>query len=86
VRIKGEIQTLTRSAATSGYVVAGMPIGLGGPMFVIAPGFMQPMFENPPGIAGLPAGHHLLIDRRLLHVLGSWLSAHRRHRGLRCSA
>jgi Flp pilus assembly protein TadB len=33
-----------------------MPIGMMGLLFVISPGFMQPMFENPPGIAGLPAG------------------------------
>jgi tight adherence protein B len=56
VRIKGEIRTLTAQQRLSGYVVAGMPIGLMGLLFVIAPGFMQPMFENPPGIAGLPAG------------------------------
>jgi tight adherence protein B len=56
VRIKGEIRTLTAQQRLSGYVVAGMPIGLMGLLFVIAPGFMQPMFENPPGIGGLPAG------------------------------
>ncbi len=56
VRIKGEIRTLTAQQRLSGYVVAGMPSGLAGVLFVIAPGFMQPMFENPPGIAGLPAG------------------------------
>ena len=33
-----------------------MPIGLMGVLFVIAPTFMEPMFENPPGIMGLPAG------------------------------
>jgi tight adherence protein B len=40
----------------SGYVVGGMPIGLMGLLFILAPDFMKPMFENPPGIAGLPAG------------------------------
>jgi tight adherence protein B len=56
VRIKGEIRTLTAQQRLSGYVVGFMPIGLMGLLFVIAPGFMSPMFENPPGIAGLPAG------------------------------
>ncbi len=56
VRIKGEIKTLTAQQRMSGYVVAGMPIGLVGVLFVIAPTFMEPMFENPPGIFGLPAG------------------------------
>jgi tight adherence protein B len=56
VRIKGEIRALTAQQRLSGYVVAGMPIGISGLLFVIAPKFMDPMFENPPGIAGLPAG------------------------------
>jgi tight adherence protein B len=56
VRIKGEIRTLTAQGRMSGYVVAGMPVILMGLLFVLAPGFMQPLFENPPGIMGLPAG------------------------------
>jgi tight adherence protein B len=56
VRIKGEIMTLTAQGRLSGYVVGFMPMALMALMFAIAPGFMQPMFENPPGIAGLPAG------------------------------
>jgi tight adherence protein B len=56
VRIKGEIRTLTAQQRLSGYVVAGMPIGLMIMLFVLAPGFTKPMFENPPGIMGLPAG------------------------------
>jgi tight adherence protein B len=56
VRIKGEIRTLTAQQRLSGYVVAFLPIGLVGVLFVIAPKFMEPMFANPPGIAGLPAG------------------------------
>ena len=56
VRIKGEIRTLTAQQRMSGYVVAMMPIGLMAFLMVLAPGFMKPMFENPPGIAGLPAG------------------------------
>jgi tight adherence protein B len=56
VRIKGEIRTLTAQQSLSGYVVAGMPVGLMILLFVLAPGFTKPMFENPPGIMGLPAG------------------------------
>jgi tight adherence protein B len=56
VRIKGEIRTLTAQQRLSGYVVAGMPIALMVLLFVLAPGFTKPMFENPPGIMGLPAG------------------------------
>ena len=42
VRIKGEIRTLTAQQRLSGYVVAFLPIGLAGFLFVIAPGFLQP--------------------------------------------
>jgi len=48
VRIKGEINTLTAQQRLSGYVVAGLPIGLAAILFVIAPTFFAPMFEKPP--------------------------------------
>jgi tight adherence protein B len=56
VRIKGEIRTLTAQQRLSGYVVAFMPIALMAFLFIAAPGFTKPMFQNPPGIMGLPAG------------------------------
>ena len=56
MRIKGEIRTLTAQQRLSGYVVAFLPISLAGFLFVAAPGFMEPMFANPPAIMGLPAG------------------------------
>jgi len=56
VRIKGEIKTLTAQGRLSGYVVAGMPVIMMAFLFVVAPSFMKPLFENPPGIMGLPAG------------------------------
>ena len=37
-------------------MVAGLPVGLAGFLFVAAPGFMQPMFDNRASIIGLPAG------------------------------
>jgi tight adherence protein B len=73
VRIKGEIRTLTAQQRLSGYVVAGMPIGLMGLLFVIAPEFMKPMFENPPGIAGLPAGMIVLAVGGFFMFIGFML-------------
>jgi tight adherence protein B len=70
VRIKGEIRTLTAQQRISGYVVAGLPIGLMGMMFVVAPGFMQPLFYNPPGILGLPAGLVVLGIGGVLMFIG----------------
>src|SRR3954469_5745491 len=70
VRIKGEIRTLTAQQRLSGYVVAGLPIGLAGFLFVAAPGFMAPMFANPPGILGLPAGMIILAIGGFMMFIG----------------
>jgi tight adherence protein B len=56
VRIKGEIRTLTAQQRLSGYVVGLLPIGLAGFLFVAAPAFMQPMFDDRVSIIGLPGG------------------------------
>lgn len=56
VRIKGEIRTLTAQQRLSGYVVGFLPIGLAGFLFLAAPSFMQPMFDDRVSVVGLPAG------------------------------
>jgi len=56
VRIKGEIRTLTAQQRISGYVVAFLPIGLAGFLFVIAPSFMAPMFDPAVNVGGIPTG------------------------------
>ncbi len=73
VRIKGEINTLTAQQKMSGYVVGFLPIGLGGFLFVAAPGFMEPMFKNPPGILSLPAGVILLAIGGFMMFIGFML-------------
>lgn len=73
VRIKGEIQTLTAQQRLSGYVVAGLPISLAGFLFVAAPGFMDPMFANPPAILGLPAGMIILAFGGFMMFIGFML-------------
>jgi tight adherence protein B len=70
VRIKGEIRTLTAQQRMSGYVVGFLPIGLAGFLFIAAPGFMQPMFSNPPEILGLPAGVVILIFGGFMMFMG----------------
>ena len=88
VRIKGEIQTLTAQQRMSGYVVGFLPVALVLLLSVIAPTFMEPMFQKPPELLGLPAGFFIL-------GLGGFMMAHRlhphpphrRHRGLaKCSS
>ena len=61
VRIQGEIRTLTAQQRLSGYVVGFLPIGLAGFLFIAAPGFMQPMFDNRVSIGGLPGGVIILM-------------------------
>ena len=56
VRIKGEIRTLTAQQRISGYVVAFLPIGLAGFLFIIAPSFMAPMFDPAVNVGGIPTG------------------------------
>jgi tight adherence protein B len=70
VRIKGEIRTLTAQQRLSGYVVGFLPIGLAGFLFIAAPGFMEPMFANPPEILGLPAGVVILIFGGFMMFMG----------------
>ena len=73
IRIKGEIRTLTAQQRLSGYVVGFLPIGLAGFLFVAAPGFMDPMFANPPSIAGLPAGVVILLFGGFMMFIGFML-------------
>ena len=61
VRIKGEIQTLTAQQRLSGYVVGFLPIGLAGFLFIAAPNFMSPMFDDRISIIGLPGGVIILF-------------------------
>jgi tight adherence protein B len=73
VRIKGEIRTLTAQQRLSGYVVGFLPIGLAGFIFVAAPKFFDPMFANPPGIIGLPAGVIILFIGGFMMFIGFML-------------
>jgi tight adherence protein B len=70
VRLKGMIAALTSQQKMSGYVVAFLPIGVGGFLFVIAPQFMAPMFTAPPAIAGIPAGEVVLGIAGFVMFLG----------------
>ena len=44
----------------SGYVVGFLPVALVLLLSVIAPTFMEPMFQKPPELLGLPAGFFIL--------------------------
>jgi tight adherence protein B len=70
VRIKGEIRTLTAQQRLSGYVVAGLPVGLAAFLFIAAPGFMEPMFDNRVSLIGLPAGVIILMVGGFMMFMG----------------
>jgi tight adherence protein B len=70
VRIKGEIKTLTAQQRLSGYVVGFLPIGLLGILMVIAPKFMNPMFQIPPELFGLPLGVFMLGIAGVMMLIG----------------
>ena len=70
VRIKGEIRTLTAQQRMSGYVVGFLPIGLAGFLFIIAPGFMEPMFNPDVNIAGIPTGVVLIAVGGFMMFIG----------------
>jgi tight adherence protein B len=61
IRIQGEIQTLTAMQRYSGYVITLLPIGLGGILFMISPGYIGRMLSPNPSILGLPMGIVLFI-------------------------
>lgn len=70
VRIKGEIRTLTAQQRLSGYVVGFLPIGLAGFLFIAAPSFMTPMFDDRVSVLGLPAGVMILFAGGFMMFLG----------------
>ena len=60
MRIKGEIRVLTAQQRYSGYVVAFLPIGILMFLFVIAPKFLEPLFDAEVAFMGIPVGVILL--------------------------
>jgi tight adherence protein B len=46
VRIKGEISAATAQGKMSGWVVTGLPIAVGGLLFIIAPTYFRPMTKQ----------------------------------------
>ena len=70
IRIKGEIRTLTAQQRLSGYVVAFLPIGLAGFLFIAAPKFLEPLFDPAVAIGGLPAGVIILSLGLIAMLIG----------------
>jgi len=73
MRIQGEIRTLTAQQRLSGYVVAGLPIGLAAFLGIAAPKFFEPMFDSRVPILGLPAGIVILAFGGFMMFIGFML-------------
>ncbi len=70
VRIKGEIRSLTAQQRLSGYVVGGLPFALAAFIFLAAPTFFDPMFDDAVAVGGLPAGIIILGFGVLMMLIG----------------
>jgi tight adherence protein B len=70
IRIHGEIRVLTAQQRLSGYVVAALPIGIVGVLSIIAPSYMQPMFQQPPSLFGIPMGMTFLAVGGVMMLVG----------------
>jgi tight adherence protein B len=70
VRIKGEIRTLTAQQRLSGYVVGFLPVGLLIFLMIVTPRFINPMFQQPPSLFGLPLGLFFLGIGALMMLIG----------------
>jgi hypothetical protein len=69
--------TGTRSPLQSvAVVIASVPVPLWIVLWILAPGFMEPVFLNPPAMLGLPAGVVIIAFAGGLATLG-WLVARR---------
>jgi tight adherence protein B len=47
VKLKGEIRTLTSQMRMSGYILAGLPVGVSGILLLASPKYMLPLFSWP---------------------------------------
>ena len=56
--------------------IAAVPVFLWFALSIVAPGFMEPVFANPPAMLGLPAGVVIIAFAEVLALLG-WLVARR---------
>jgi tight adherence protein B len=52
-RIRGEIKTLTTQQTMTGFIIGGLPIVIAIGIFVVNPGYIEPLYTTLPGYAML---------------------------------
>ncbi|MDP8904229.1 MAG: type II secretion system F family protein [Chloroflexota bacterium] len=70
VRIRGEIRTLTAQQRLSGYIIAALPLAIATILSLISPRFLEPMFQAPPAVLGVPLGIVLLMIGGINMLIG----------------
>lgn len=73
VKIKGQIKTLTAQGRVSGIIISILPVGIGGVIYAINPGYIQTLFTHPMGKAMLAAGAvsqliGILLIRKIVNI------------------
>jgi len=61
IKIQGQIKTLTAQGKLSGMVVALLPVGLSGMLFLVNPSYILTLFTNPIGLGLLAVGGMSMI-------------------------
>lgn len=61
IKIQGQIKTLTAQGKLSGMVVALLPVGLSGMLFLVNPTYIMTLFTNPIGLGLLAVGGMSMI-------------------------
>jgi tight adherence protein B len=56
IKIQGQIKTLTAQGKLSGMVIASLPVGLAGMLYLVNPSFILVLFTNPIGLIMLAVG------------------------------
>jgi tight adherence protein B len=66
LRVKRQVRVLTAHGRITGWILAAMPPALAAAMFVVAPGHMQMLINDPLGI-------RMIIAALVLQVIGTLL-------------
>src|SRR5216684_5558429 len=73
VKLHGEVRTLSAQGRMSGYILSGLPLGIGGILMLIAPSYIGKLFTPGPWLA-LPVvaafgiGTGMLVMRKLVAI------------------
>jgi tight adherence protein B len=65
-RIRGEIATLTAQQRLTGFIIAGLPVALGGLFYALNPDYMTPLFTS-------TIGRFMIIGAIVLEIVGAFI-------------